>query len=426
MAQKSNFGGQVLTLRSLFVAMASVQLVTAASGTLVALYFAETGASQEAAALAPACYSLGFLVGCFYIARWITDIGHIRSFAAGSAVCIASALLFSLSEPVPALLLARFLTGLATAGLYAIGDAWISETADKNNRGRLLGIYAIVLGSMSVASQLLIQILPGDLNRAFIIVSLLYCLAIVVLTAARTDPPSIGSSASVRLKSLFTDSPTALIGALTVGMVATSILNVLPYRAAILGISTTDIALGIAALYVGRILFMYPLMRASDRGDRRLIILTTGAIATALLLTVSIVWTGDGTAYRAASGTAQVVILGLIVLLGGSLLTMYSLLVAHALDRTVPVYVASSSVTMLFATTIGGVVGPLASSAISATMGDMAVTWMLFAMMACFSMFVAARIRRKEAVPRAEKATNVIVDATSVETITETKRPVRG
>jgi hypothetical protein len=48
--------------------MAAVQLVTAASATIVALYFAETGASLEAAALAPAFYSLGFLVGCFYVA----------------------------------------------------------------------------------------------------------------------------------------------------------------------------------------------------------------------------------------------------------------------------------------------------------------------------------------------------------------------
>ncbi|WP_145975777.1 hypothetical protein [Ruegeria atlantica] len=64
----NEFSSRLLTLRSLFLATASVQLVTAASGTLVALYFAETGASQEVAALAPAAYSLGFLIGCFYIA----------------------------------------------------------------------------------------------------------------------------------------------------------------------------------------------------------------------------------------------------------------------------------------------------------------------------------------------------------------------
>ncbi|SPJ31399.1 hypothetical protein TRM7615_04942 [Falsiruegeria mediterranea M17] len=92
------FKERLLTLRSLFVAMAAVQLVTAASGTLVALYFAETGASQEAAALAPAFYSLGFLLGCFYIAGWLSAIGHVRAFAAGAAICIASTLAFRIDH----------------------------------------------------------------------------------------------------------------------------------------------------------------------------------------------------------------------------------------------------------------------------------------------------------------------------------------
>jgi hypothetical protein len=117
------------------------------------------------------------------------------------------------------------------------------------------------------------------------------------------------------------------------------------------------------------------------------------------------------------------VTLCLIVLLGGSLFTMYSLLAAHALDRTVPVYVASSSVTMLFVTTVGAVVGPLGASAISAMVGDMAVIWMLFAVMACLTVFIAARIQQRGPVPKAEKATIVIAGTTSVELGMTEKRP---
>lgn len=40
------FNKQLLTLCTLFAEMASIQLVTAASGTLVALDFAVSGASQ--------------------------------------------------------------------------------------------------------------------------------------------------------------------------------------------------------------------------------------------------------------------------------------------------------------------------------------------------------------------------------------------
>ena len=257
----------LLTLRALFIAMASIQLVTAASGTLVALYFAETGASQEVAALAPALYSIGFLLGCFHIAGWIGRIGHIRSFAAGAAVCVASVLLFSLTELLVPLLIVRFTAGLATAGLFAIGDAWISQSANEANRGRLLATYAIVLGTMSFGSQMTIQFLPDDLDDAFVVISLLYCLAIVVLTAARINPPAAHTDASVRILALFKDSPTAWIGSFTVGMVATTLLNLSPYRAAAQGVDPKDIALALGALYLGRIIFMYPLGRASDRYD---------------------------------------------------------------------------------------------------------------------------------------------------------------
>jgi len=396
--------------------MASIQLVTAASGTLVALYFAESGASQEAAALAPALYSLGFLVGCFYIAGWISRIGHVRSYAAGAAICIASMLIFALTEFVPLLLLVRFTTGLATAGLFAIGDAWISQSADKASRGRLLAVYAIVLGAMSVGSQITIQILPDDLNDAFILVSLFYCLAIVVLTAARTDPPSAHVDASVRIRELFKEAPTAWIGSFAVGMTATTFLNVAPYRAAIQGIEPKDIALAIGALYLGRIIFMYPLGRASDLCDRRYIILLNGAVSTIILLYSSIEGSGDGAVYKQIIGTnLQLILLLILFVLGGTMLTMYSLLVSHAIDRTVPVYVASASVTMLFVWTMGGILGPLLASLVSAAFGDAAMSWLLTIAMAGYTLYVMFRITRASASNRAVKTAFVVTNATSVE-----------
>ena len=417
------FNKQLLTLRALFAAMASIQLVTAASGTLVALDFAASGASQEAAALAPAFYSLGFLVGCFRTSRWITQIGHIRSFAAGAAICIASTLIFALTEFVPVLLGVRFTTGLATAALFAIGDAWVSQSADGNSRGRLLAIYAMLLGALSVGSQIMIPVLPDDINVAFVVVSLLYCLAIVILTAARTDPPSAHADASVRLKAVFRDSPTAWLGSFTVGMIATTLLNVGPYRAATQGIDAEEIALAIGALYLGRIVFMYPLGWASDFYDRRRIIVANGCVASAVLLYLSIAGSGDGSGYRADLGTnLQLVLLGLLFVLGGALLTAYSLLVAHAMDRTVPVYVASTTVTLLFVWTMGAVAGPLLASLVSAAFGDEAASWLLTFLMVSYTSYVLFRLKRAKASDRAEKTAFVSTETSSLEVAPSQKK----
>ena len=337
-------------------------------------------------------------MGCFHIAGWIGRIGHIRSFAAGAAVCVASVLLFSLTELLVPLLIVRFTAGLATAGLFAIGDAWISQSANEANRGRLLATYAIVLGTMSFGSQMTIQFLPDDLDDAFVVISLLYCLAIVVLTAARTNPPAAHTDASVRILALFKDSPTAWIGSFTVGMVATTLLNLSPYRAAAQGVDPKDIALALGALYLGRIIFMYPLGRASDRYDRRTVILISGTVAAVILLYLSVAGEGDGSRYKAIL-----------------LLTMYSVLVAHAMDRTVPVYVASASVTMLFVWTLGGAMGPLLASLISVVFGDGAASWLLASLITSYTIFVAFRIRRTKPTERAEKTSFRSTDITSIE-----------
>ncbi len=405
------------------VSLAAVQVVTAASATLVSLYFAETGESQAVAAAAPAFYSLGFLLGCFFAAGPIASVGYIRSFAAAAAISAASALLFSLTENVPALLAVRLFTGVATAVLFAIGDSWVNEAADGSSRGRLLAIYAVIMGLMSVASQLVIMFVPEDLNKSFVLVSLLYCFAIVVIAGTRTNPPEIKSSAAVRIGALFKESPTGMVGAFTVGAVQTALLSIVPYRLAIFDFDSLEIALLVGSLYLGRILFQFPIGKASDGMDRRVVILVLSCVATTCFLVLSIMGTGDGTAFRELEDMYTITpVLVFSILLGACFLTLYSVLVAHALDRTPPVFVSASAITMLLAYTIGSVIGPLIVSVGSEFFGDMTLGWFSFGAMTIFSAFVAYRIKTVVPVSKAEKSATVVVPQNSVELAPTTKR----
>ncbi len=405
------------------ISLAAVQVVTAASATLVSLYFAETGESQAVAAAAPACYSLGFLLGCFYAAGPIASVGYIRSFAAAAAISAASALLFSLTENVPALLAVRLFTGVATAVLFAIGDSWVNEAADGSSRGRLLAIYAVIMGLMSVASQLVIMFVPEDLNKSFVLVSLLYCFAIVVIAGTRTNPPEIKSSAAVRIGALFKESPSGMVGAFTVGAVQTALLSIVPYRLAIFDFDSLEIALLVGSLYLGRILFQFPIGKASDSMDRRVVILVLSCVASACFLVLSIMGKGDGTALRELEDMYTITpVLFFSILLGACFLTLYSVLVAHALDRTPPVFVSASAITMLLAYTIGSVIGPLLVSAGSEVFGDMTLGWFSFGAMTIFSAFVAYRINSVAPVSKAEKSSTGVVPQNSVELAPTTKR----
>ncbi len=414
---------QITTLRSVMLALAAIQLATAASLTLVPLVLAEIGASQEAASLAAAAYSAGFLLGCFVVSQSIADFGHIRAFAAAAAIATGGAILFSTSGSVPVLLFLRFMIGLATASLFAIGDAWINETAAPSARGRVLSVYALVIGIVAVGSQAMVFVTPEDISEIFTVVSLIYCFAIIVITTTKKDPPKVGSKIVLRIKGVITDSPSAAAGAFASGIVTTTILSVMPFLAAELGMIATDVAIIVALIYVGRLIFQYPLGALSDRVDRRMVILIASCTVTVALLAAAFFSDQSYAGERLDFQTLEFFVLAVILIaLGGSLLTIYSVLVAHALDRTVPVFVSSTAVTMLFIWTIGSIVGPLIASAATSIFGDAALNWLNFLVFLAFSAFVGLRIKQTEATTAAERARHVSAMTTSTELVPEQKR----
>ena len=407
---------QIFTLRSVFIAMAGIQLATAASGTLVPLAFSEIGASQEAASIAASAYPAGFLVGCFFVAKFIANIGHIRAITAGAAITTAAALLFFLVSSSSALIALRFLTGLATATMFSIGDAWINETAEEYSRGRVLAIYAVVIGLMSVFSQILVIIVPGDVLDSFVLIALVYCLSIVVIATTRTNPPDTGSKATVRFRGVIKEAPAAVAGIIAMGMVSTTILSVAPYNAAKLGIEIRDIALIIGAIYLGRVLFQYPLGSLSDKMDRRILIFLTSLISTGVLLLMALLvdpdYVPEPFEYRSLG---YFVLIALMIALGGSILPLYSLLVTHAIDRTAPEFVSSTVVTMLFFWTLASISGPLVTNVFTTIYNDNALHWVNLAVMLCYVVFLGVRIWFVEQVSGSEKTSHINMVPTSTE-----------
>ena len=414
---------KLLSLRSLFVSVGCIQLATAAMGTLVALQIAEAGGSSEEASWVAAAYSFGFLLGCFYIFGPLARIGHIRAFTAAAALCTICTLLLSATDGLLALLLSRFVTGLATAGLYAIGDAWINDTSDNASRGRTLSIYYIVLGSTSVLSQAFVILFSGEIDDAYVALAALYSLATVVLALTRTKPPENVGKTTLRIKETFRESPTAFSGSFINGFVIALLIYVVPFQASVAGIPSNIIAYVVGSFYLGRILLQLPLGRLSDRSDRRIAIMLASIASALLLFVLGLISQYDKFAVMGQAGPIlQIIVFIGAVLLGGFTMPLYALNVAHALDRTVPVYVGATAVTHLFIYTLGSVIGPLIGGGASAVFGDTAILWLSCALMIACSAFVGIRIRSQKRVPAAEAATNVTVSATSISMAPDVQR----
>ncbi|MGI9391209.1 MAG: MFS transporter [Boseongicola sp.] len=414
---------KLLSLRSLLTSVGCIQLATAAMGTLVALQIANSGGSSADASLVAAAYSFGFLLGCFYIFGPLARIGHIRAFAAAAALCTLCTLLLSATESTLVLLPARFVTGLATAGLYAIGDAWINDTSDSATRGRTLSVYYVVLGVTSVLGQAFVVLFSGDIDDAYVAMAALYSLATVVLAMTRTAPPEKAGKTTLRFKEAFSESPTAFTGTFINGFVIALLIYVLPFQASVAGIPSDIVAYVVGAFYLGRILLQFPLGRLSDKTDRRITITLASTASALFLFMLAHILQYDRFAVMGEAGPVlQAMVFAGAVLLGGFIMPLYALNVAHALDRTVPIFVGATAVTHLFVYTLGSVIGPLVGGTAAATFGDPAILWLAFALMIAFSVFAGFRSRHRERVPAAEAATRVTAAGTSVSMVPDAKR----
>ena len=277
--------------------------------------------------------------------------------------------------------------------MFAIGDAWINETAEESTRGRVLSIHAIVVGLVSVGSQFFVVLVPDDIGETFVMVAIIYCLTIVVIAITRSNPPISGERAIVRMGPVLKSAPAAVVGIFATGFVSTNILNVAPYGAAQVGVEVEDIALMIGAIYFGRVLFQYPIGSLSDKMDRRIVVLATSLVSLAVLFLMAILsdpeYAGEPFDYLTFEfGVVMLLMLGF----GGNLLVMYSLLISHALDRSDTTQYSSTAVTMLFIWTIASISGPLIVNAFTIFLGDSAMLWVNFVVMTGFSLFLIVRI----------------------------------
>jgi MFS family permease len=81
--------------------------------------------------------------------------------------------------------------GFAVAVTTAVTDAWINDKTPDDRRGRVIAIYAMVLGVASVLSQMAFFFLDAGSNGFVLMFAIAMNCAVVLvaLTSARSRPP---------------------------------------------------------------------------------------------------------------------------------------------------------------------------------------------------------------------------------------------
>ncbi len=316
-------------------------------GSLLGIRGALEGFSTFELSIVMSAYFLGFLGGSRLAPEMIRRVGHVRVFSALGSMISAVLVLYPLMLDWQAWAVMRVLIGFCFSGVYVTAESWLNNTASNETRGQALSAYMIVQMLGIIASQGLLAMGDPSGFGLFIIPSVLVSLAFMPILLADTPAPTFATIKRMSFAQLFRTSPLGCAGMLLTGGVFAAMFGMAAVYGAMSAMTIGQIAIFVAAMYVGGLVLQYPVGWLSDRADRRVLILwmsTAGAVVMGVAAAVPLPF------------ALEVLV---AALLGGIINPLYSLLIAHTNDYLSKEDMPGASAGLIFLNGFGAIFGPL-------------------------------------------------------------------
>ncbi len=342
-----------------------------------------------ASAMFPAI-SFGGLLGCLVVGYLLRLSGHARVFMSVYALIIWSFLIILLTDDPYIWIFARALYGFGTNGAFIVAQSWLHDACTDDNRGRVittfyvsyvvsLGFGSFSIGYIDVASNVPMALCVG-----------LVTLAILPVGLTRLRQPEPPEGFNIQVRKLWKLSPVGLMGMLCVGGLTMTLQGFAPIYAGELDYSPSDIGLLLLVMQMGLLVVQLPMGAASDRVDRRYILLIV-----ALLSTIFGIF-----AIITESNLNFIWLIIMFALWSGSIETIYSVSSALANDRADPKHYVFLSSTLMIVWSAGAFIIPLMSTVLLNFLPVKMFMWLLLILSGVFAIFVALRIFVREAAPQ--------------------------
>jgi MFS family permease len=355
------------------------------SGYLIPIRAVAEGWSTFTISLIATGYAIAFTASCIITPRLVLKVGHVRVFGALTTIMAMSYLLHTLIVDPIVWVLTRAMAGFSIAGGYMIIESWLNEKVDNENRGALFSVYMVVSMSAVMVGQYIVPL--GDPLGAglFMVCTLICSMAVMPTLLSSAQSPQPLTQVKFDVPALYRRSPAAVIGTLLAGVIASAWGGLGPVYASQLGLSTAEGASMLAIAMIGGAIFQYPLGRASDRMDRRRVMIAAGLIGIAAC-TITVVFGVDN----------RIIFFAGMLFLGTVLFPIYSLNVAHANDHAQPDEFVEVSSGLMITYGVATMVGPVVTGVAMDWFGPHALFVVIAICFAAYSGHAAWRISRRE------------------------------
>lgn len=349
----------ITPIAALLIGVAILLVGQGLQGTLLPVRATLEDFSNLAIGAFGATYFLGFAIGCWWGPRLVQRVGHVRVFAAMTALASSAPLLHGLWIDLPAWIVLRFISGFCFAALYVVIESWLNETATNQNRGSVFSAYVLInMTMLGVGQQMMLLDDPAQMSL-FALASVLVSLAALPVVLSTAPSPRTVEVVELDLPRLYRTSPAGMLGSLAAGFANGSFWSLAPVFTMAWSQDVALTAWFMTAAVIGGAASQWPLGAWSDRIDRRYVMALCAGFAVAVAACILIF--------------GERLTPGAIVLLGGlwgaAAFPVYSLAVAHSNDHAAEheFVVVSSGLLLMYG--VGAVIGPLLASGLMQAIG---------------------------------------------------------
>lgn len=368
----------------LFFSVMLMMTGTGLQNTLIALRAQAEGFSQSEIGFIMASFFIGFLVSALTAGRYIANVGHIRVFAALSALCSITILLHTIFLAAWQWMLIRFLTGFCISGLYIICESWLNAQSSNQERGQAFAVYLMVIYGSGTIGQLFFTFIAPTSFLLFSLTSIFISLASIPLLLTRINAPPIEEQqSSMSLAKLYRRSPLGFIGVFAASFCIGILTSLAPIYALGAGISAQRAAWLVMALNIGSLCFTLPIGRMSDKYDRRIILAVSSIVGCTAAVVALFV------------GANLYLLLPLFIITGGFILPLSGMSTAYINDWLESREVIPAASTIVLVAGLGAIIGPMTAGTLMQTLTNDAFLICIAAVMGSFFIFSLYRMTQR-------------------------------
>lgn len=337
-------------------------------------------------------WAIGFILGSFTVPKMVQRVGHIRIFAVMASLATLAVILSSLWVNSIVWLPLRAAAGFCFAGAAMIVESWLNESANKNTRGRIFGVYTMVNLVATTAGQMVI--VTGDTTGIifFLIAAMFYTLAIIPPSLSEQTKPRPLRQVTFDLPLLWKSSPVAVVGVMLIGISNGAFGSLGAVYAQRIDLDIAAVATFMSAAIIAGAAAQMPIGYMSDKFDRRTVLAGLALVASVIdVFFIQI--TEIQTWMIIAAGAA----------FGGAIYSLPPVIMAHANDQAPRDKYVQTSSGLLLIFGLGAIIGPIVGGTLMSAFGEsglfMATLWSHLTL----AVYVLWRKTRRKSVSKDEK-----------------------